>query len=201
MKKADVAAENLSMSNVCWACDAPMDTTLFCSSCHKIQAPKKANDAFQYLEMPYAFNIDLNYLQQHYFKLQHFVHPDRYSRASTREKSYAEQHASFLNKAYEQLKDPIYRAEILLKQHNLSLNTTAQEVLMTITTWQEKIAEAKTAEEFNRLLDALDKDCQHTYNQLNFEFTNNKIADASVFAGTLQYLLKVHQQLMQKMHP
>lgn len=186
------------MSNICWACGA-LDAKVFCPSCHKIQAPE-VTDAFQRLDMPYKFDVDLSLLQQKYFQAQNLVHPDRYTNAKDPEKRFAQEQAEAINAAYQHLKDPIYRAQILLGQHNHSINTTDQEVLMATLVWQEKIAETKTPAALQDILNQLNKACDDHYQQLNFELSMNKIVDAPIFAGTLQYLLKVRQQLIQMMH-
>jgi molecular chaperone HscB len=185
------------MSNVCWACGIP-DAKVFCPSCHKIQAPGDA-DAFQRLHIPYSFDVDLNLLQQKYFQAQHLVHPDRYTNAKDPEKRFAQEQAETINKAYQQLKDPIYRAQILLGQHHHFINATAQEVLMATLVWHEKIAEAKTPESLQTLLDQINVVCNMTSASLNSEFETGKIVNAPILAGTLQYLLKVRQQLIQMM--
>jgi molecular chaperone HscB len=186
------------MSNTCWACGTP-DAKVFCPSCHKIQAPEDT-DAFQRLEIPYSFDVDLNLLQQKYFQAQHLVHPDRYTNAKDPEKRFAQQQAEAINRAYQELKDPIYRAQILLGQHNHSIHTTNQEVLMATLAWQEKIAEAKTPAELENLLGQLDQACDDYYENLKFELDINKIVDAPILAGTLQYLLKIRKQLLQMLH-
>ena len=186
------------MSKVCWACGTP-DVKIFCPSCHKIQAPEDM-DAFQRLDMPYAFDVELDLLQQKYFHAQNLVHPDRYTNAKDPEKRFAQEQAEAMNAAYQQLKDPIYRAEILLGHHHHAINTTAQEVLMATLVWQEKIAEAKTLESLQTLLDNINEVCNMTSASLNSEFEAGKIVNGPILAGTLQYLLKVRQQLLQMMH-
>ena len=142
----------------------------------------------------------MNLLQQKYFQAQHLVHPDRYTNAKDPEKRFAQEQTEAINTAYQQLKDPIYRTQILLGQHNHSIHTTDQEVLMATLVWQEKIAEAKTPAELENLLGQLNKACDDYYQNLKFELHMNKILDASISAGKLQYLLKVRQQLLQMMH-
>jgi molecular chaperone HscB len=186
------------MSNICWACGAP-DAKVFCPSCHKIQAPEDT-DAFQRLDMPYTFDVDLNLLQQKYFQAQNLVHPDRYTNAKDPEKRFAQEQAEAINKAYQQLKDSTYRAQILLQQKGIVIQAQTPFILGTMMEWQEKISEAKTPAELENLLGQLNKACDDTYAQLNSELSMDKIVDAPMLAGALQYLLKIRQQLIQMMH-
>ena len=61
------------------------------------------------------FNIDMEKLDQAYFKGQKEYHPDRYINNTKEKRKDAQVISSVLNLAYAELKDPILRAKSLLK--------------------------------------------------------------------------------------
>lgn len=186
------------MSDVCWACNASIYAVVFCSTCHKIQPPSDV-DAFQRLDLEPTFAVDITLLQNHYFKAQHLIHPDRYSQASAREKSFAQQQSEAINTAYQQLKDPVKRAEILLKHAGLALQAQTPDILAAMMEWQEKIAEAQTSVDLEKLVEDLTLAYQEIYQKLAGAFKGD-INAAPALAGRLLYLTKIQHQLTQKMH-
>ena len=71
------------------------------------------NDPFQILELPRQYDLNESLLQQQFVALSAANHPDRFSdpvqQAEASEKSAA------INEAYALLKDPVLRAQVLLK--------------------------------------------------------------------------------------
>ncbi len=99
----------------CWSCHvAQNDLTLFCSHCSKIQ-PASAGDFFQVFRLRRGFQIDLEELEREFHRLSRRLHPDRFARASEREREWSLADSALLNDAYRTLKDPLFRTEYLLK--------------------------------------------------------------------------------------
>jgi molecular chaperone HscB len=65
--------------------------------------------------MPVAYEIDMDHLQQHYRNLAQSVHPDKFASAGDQERRISMQQTSWINKAFQTLKDPIERAVYLLQ--------------------------------------------------------------------------------------
>jgi molecular chaperone HscB len=63
--------------------------------------------------------LDLPELQRQFYVLSKQFHPDRFARASAAEQQYALDFTSLLNDAWRVLRDPVSRAEYLLKQQGL----------------------------------------------------------------------------------
>ena len=98
----------------CWSCKGPMlMLVLFCPTCQVIQPPASV-DPFTRLGMAADFALDLEQIEQAYFKAQHLLHPDRFVGKSEREKLLSQQQAAALNEAYETLRSPQHRAASLL---------------------------------------------------------------------------------------
>jgi molecular chaperone HscB len=70
---------------------------------------------FELFGLPPAFRIDAATLERAYRDLQRAVHPDRYAGASDAQKRLALQASARVNDAYRTLRDPVDRAEYLLR--------------------------------------------------------------------------------------
>ena len=77
---------------------------------------------YQLFDMPIAFEIDMDHLQQSYRTLAQTVHPDKYANASDQERRISMQQTSWINKAYQVLKDPVERAVYLLQLKGVDVN-------------------------------------------------------------------------------
>jgi len=98
----------------CWQCGTPDAGSLFCRYCNTLQAP--APDYYEFLGIPRRLSLSLDALQEKFYSLSRLLHPDRYSRHSEQEKRYSLEASSILNDAYRVLRDPIQRAEYVLKE-------------------------------------------------------------------------------------
>jgi len=98
----------------CWQCGTPDVTSLFCRYCNSLQAPTP--DYFEFFGIPRNLAIQPNQLQQQFYSLSRLLHPDHYTRRSEQEKRYSLEASSILNDAYRVMRDPIQRAEYVLKE-------------------------------------------------------------------------------------
>jgi len=69
---------------------------------------------FELFGLPEAFEIDTAQLAERYRALQAALHPDRFASAGEHERRLSVQGASWINEAYETLKEPLSRARYLL---------------------------------------------------------------------------------------
>jgi molecular chaperone HscB len=76
---------------------------------------------FDFFGLPRKLTVDLKDLEQRFYKLSRQWHPDRFARASAKERQKAEESTALLNDGYRTLRDPVARAEYLLKQHGLDI--------------------------------------------------------------------------------
>jgi molecular chaperone HscB len=72
-------------------------------------------DYFEFLELPRNLDLDAKDLEKRFYALSRQLHPDLHSRKSPAEREQAEESTAVLNDAYRTLRDPIARAEYLLK--------------------------------------------------------------------------------------
>ncbi|MFL5440541.1 MAG: Fe-S protein assembly co-chaperone HscB [Myxococcales bacterium] len=102
----------------CWSCGAaraPGDA--LCPSCGKVQppAPGTARDKFAVLGLPRGYDVDGTTLDEQFRALSRKLHPDRFARASAKERRFSLEQTTLVNDAYRTLRDPARRAEHLLE--------------------------------------------------------------------------------------
>ena len=78
--------------------------------------PSLASDYFEFFSLVPKLQIDLEDLQKRFYELSKLLHPDRYQRKSVPEQQYSLDATAVLNDAYRVLRDPLRRAEYVLKQ-------------------------------------------------------------------------------------
>jgi molecular chaperone HscB len=112
-------------THVCMGCSSTMASPLFCFSCNSIQRLNSNYNYFEVFDLPYSFEMDFNKLEREYNKLASELHPDFYITASSFEKKQSIESAALLNQAFQTLKNPLTRANYLLKilAHGKNLDT------------------------------------------------------------------------------
>lgn len=84
---------------------------------------------FELFGLPSAFRIDAAALERAYRGLQREVHPDRYAGAADAQKRLALQASARVNEAYRTLREPVDRAEYLLRLRNRDPDSEADRQL------------------------------------------------------------------------
>lgn len=107
----------------CWSCGEAPGADAFCERCGKVQPPR-GEDAFAILGLPRTFAIDDQDLEQRYRDLQKKLHPDKFAAKSREERRASLERATSANEAYRVLRDPVRRAEALLRLAGVVLPTT-----------------------------------------------------------------------------
>jgi molecular chaperone HscB len=102
-------------SDSCWQCGHASPHSLFCHYCDSIQAPTP--DYFRFFGLEQKLDLDPDALQKRFYELSRQLHPDRYTRRSEVEKQYSLEGTAILNDAYRVLRDPVQRAEYVLKRN------------------------------------------------------------------------------------
>lgn len=72
---------------------------------------------FTIFDLPVDFNLDQNLLSTRYLALQKSLHPDNFTTHSVQEQRLAMQRSAEVNDALQVLKDPISRAEVIIRVH------------------------------------------------------------------------------------
>jgi len=86
-----------------------------CGQCVKVQPLSKDLDYFTCMRLPRLLDIDQDTLQETFYDLSRTFHPDFYSDKDDQEQVISLGNSALLNTAYRTLKDPIQRAEYLIR--------------------------------------------------------------------------------------
>ncbi len=109
-----VVSNDFKEAHECWQCGTPSEDSLFCRYCDSLQKPLV--DYFRFFGVERKLDLDASDLQQRFYRLSRLLHPDRYTRKTAREQEYSLEATAILNDAYRTLRNPVARAEYVLKQ-------------------------------------------------------------------------------------
>jgi len=117
----------------------------------------QSND-FELFELPAAFALDRQRLDERWKALQREVHPDRHAASDAQTQRQAMQWSVRINEAYQRLKDPLQRAAYLCELHGAPIqaeNNTAMPAafLMQQMAWREALESAASAAAVEELAD------------------------------------------------
>jgi len=99
----------------CWRCGSTESDSLFCQYCNSLQAP--VSDYYRFFGIEKKLSLDPAELQSRFYALSRQLHPDLYTRANPAEQRHSLEAASILNDGYRVLRDPVLRAEYILKEN------------------------------------------------------------------------------------
>jgi molecular chaperone HscB len=104
----------------CRHCGAGAPTEVhFCPQCERILTLTRHGDYFSFFGLPRKLVVDLTDLDVRFRRLSRQFHPDYFYTASGQERVASLERASYLNDAYRVLRQPLDRAEYLLKLEGL----------------------------------------------------------------------------------
>ncbi len=101
--------------SMCWHCQSEVTGEYYCGQCVKVQPLSKEMDYFTCLGLPRLLAIDTAALETKYYELSRTFHPDFFQGKTEPEQQISLGNSALLNTAYHTLKDPVLRAEYLLK--------------------------------------------------------------------------------------
>ena len=76
---------------------------------------------FDFFGLPHKLNLDTKDLESRFYALSKQWHPDRFARGSADQRQMSENATATLNDGYRTLKEPVLRAEYLLKEHGFDI--------------------------------------------------------------------------------
>jgi molecular chaperone HscB len=79
------------------------------------------NNYFDFFGLPHKLNLDNKDLEARFYALSRQWHPDRFARGTPDQRRISEQATATLNDGYRTLKEPVSRAEYLLKEHGFDI--------------------------------------------------------------------------------
>ena len=159
---------------------------------------------FDLFDVPVAYELDFDQVQQRYRDLQKIVHPDKFVNASDQEKRLSMQQTSRLNEAFNTLRQPVDRAIYLLKLKDVD---TAQEnsttmhagFLMEQIEMREALSEVRSAEdplaELDRFSAQIKADMQGLMQNFSECYAQEKLEEAKELIKKMQFMQKAGKEV------
>lgn len=145
---------------------------------------------FELLNLTPAFDLDLQGLEQAYFKAQRQYHPDRFVSKSAPERQQALQRSMDINQAYETLKNPLTRAQYCLHLHGITVGTEKDSVKPT----QATLIEAMELREEPPQKAALEQMIAQSIDTITKQYTAGTFDAMAQETLRLGYLIKARAQ-------
>lgn len=157
------------------------------------------SNPFALFDLPVAFSLDLDRLNNRYLALQKSLHPDNFAHRSTQEQRLAMQKSAEINDALQILKDPISRADSIIALHlgcqNVEEKTNHDMAfLMQQMQWREQLEEIeqqKDGDELMQFSDQISTQRQAILNQLNTALSTQDWATAQMLTDRLRFIKKL----------
>ncbi len=117
MNEAAADPRSLPMArSMCWHCQSEVKGEYLCGRCIKVQPLSTELDYFSCLNLPRKLNIDRDEIEATFYRLNRVFHPDFYAKGDDHnEKTISLGNSALVNTAYRTLRDPIQRAEYLIR--------------------------------------------------------------------------------------
>ena len=160
-------------------------------------------DYFQLFGLDNKFVVDLAVLSEVYQKLQKSVHPDRYAHASSQEQLMAVQKSATINEAYQTLKNPLKRAEYMLKLRGTDMPSEQASFgdtsfLMRQMELREMLAEVKFADDVDAAIfevsQTLEVEFEQLFKEMQIQLKENSEQSNKAACDNLRKL-KFYQKL------
>lgn len=162
---------------------------------------------FQLFGLPECFDLDPEELRDRFQQLQADYHPDRFARASDRDKRASMQIAGVINQAYETLNDEQTRARYLLQLVDVEFDeekdtTHDLDFLQAQMALREQIAELEVDEESIEKLDDFSEQANRQKLELTKQFQrelqSGNLEAAKEIVLKLQFFKRLQQQITSK---
>lgn len=151
---------------------------------------------FQLFKLPVAYELNIDALAHTYRTLQKQYHPDNFATALEQDKIKAVQKTAQINDAYRTLKDPILRAEYLLKiQSNIDIdeekNIQDAPFLMQQIELHEALQDAQDFDALDALNDKVQSKQQEWLNQLESHLAEQNIEQVTLYLIRLRFIRRL----------
>ena len=159
---------------------------------------------FEIFNVDVNFDIDLNIISETNRNLQKQFHPDRFANANEQEARVAMQKTSLVNQAFQTLKQPILRAQYMLKLKGLDMESETDTsmdgaFLMEQMEFREAIAEVREKEDPLDELDQMASELKSKLKLLEQEFTDsyksNDLENARNAVRKMQFIIKAQTEV------
>lgn len=140
-----------STSASCPHCEAPLESTLCCTSCKALLQPSGAVSPYAALGLPLRWEVDAEQLQRNLLRFTRLMHPDFFATAEPEERELAERGSAELNQAFKLLSSDVRRADWLLTElggpTDQDERQMPQAFLMEVLEWNETLEAARESQQ------------------------------------------------------
>lgn len=159
---------------------------------------------FEIFGIAESFQPDMENVSRLYRELQKTVHPDRFASGTEQQRRLAMQQTSLLNQAFQTLKDPVARAQYLLRLKGLDMNnetdtTMDAAFLMEQMEFREAIAEVRDKDDPLAELDKMTADLkgkiQSQMDVFSRQYQNHELEQARESVRKMQFLFKSQSEI------
>ena len=199
--------------SVCWKCLTPPPSEEkqkllpenFCGTCQSIQPPEPNASPFDILSAPRQFSLSLKVLEKRFLALQRKLHPDYYHAKSKMEQVYAEARSSQLNKAYQVLRSPTKRAQLLLAERGVEVGEStfqSDPALLMQVLERRELLESIDDSQVDRLRGVLEetaRDLAEVYERFDRAYQQGDLAVAKHAAVHMIYLEKLSNLIYERL--
>ena len=171
------------------------------------------SDYYDLFGIPRTLNISLDDLQKRFYDLSRQLHPDRFVRKSEAERQRALEMSSALNDANRTLKDPIKRAQYLLKLEGFEIGEQGSkdvppELLEEVFELNMALEEMRGGDDsarpqldqaennFSRMMNEVDEQLQALYEQYDGQRKRETLAEIRGVLNRRKYI----QNLLNEVH-
>ena len=144
-----------SADPACWSCLQPSGGGPLCIHCGRLLPLSAQADFFNVMGLgAKRMSIEPGSLEEPFYALSRLLHPDRYQMREAEERRIAEERTAALNLAYSALRDPVARAQYILRlEGGLESEPTGRppaELLAEVMELQERVEDYRSAGEESR---------------------------------------------------
>lgn len=167
-------------------------------------------DYFALFGLPPSFDLDLAALEKTYYSLQRQYHPDRMANKPEAERLAALQQSMLINEAYQALRAPLTRAQHLLRNAGIAVNSEkdsvkpSQQLLMESLEMRERLSEISHPDDIKAFATETEERIEEVLTDMSDAFTDalrdkeyGVAAQATLRLGYLEKLrreIKLHSQ-------
>jgi molecular chaperone HscB len=163
------------------------------------------NDFYQAFGIERKLALDPKDLETRFYALSRKLHPDLFARKSKAERDKAEEDTAILNDAYRTLRDPIARAEYLLKQEGFDIGEQSTkdvpaELLEEVFELNMALEEADTEQiasfrkRFGEMRTQLDTEMQNAFTQWDSTQSRDALAAVRGLLNRRKYITNLINQ-------
>ncbi len=171
-----------------------------------MQTLDPSQNYFELFGLESVFEIDTDRLQAEQQRLQAAYHPDRYASAGERERRLSVQMSSWVNQAFETLRDPVKRARYLLEINGAEMpddaeTTSDSAFLMEQMALREELDACRQAEDGIDCCAQIDSRLRQRASELARDFVDyleaGKMDMAIESSRKMQFIQRIQQQLQE----